>query len=152
MTGLTSLLCPEVCVSMFGLSVTSSSWDFYQSSIAPYLSTSYHISASSIGKVLSPAASCFNDITSYSGLILLSPGLTYIPASILCGFMLDRINPEIWCQVLGTLTICLGYIIFGPIPQIPQIKALHTTAIGLAIQGVGFGFAYIGNILIFSCI
>ena len=56
MTGLTSLLCPEVCVSMLGLTVTSSSWDFYQSSIAPYLSASFHISPSLIGKLSSSAA------------------------------------------------------------------------------------------------
>ena len=142
MTGLTSR-----GVSMFGLTVTSSSWDFYQSTIAPYLSTSYHISASFIGKLLSTPC-WLEQTTSFSGLILLSPGLTYIPASILCGFILDRTSPLIWCQVLGTLAICLGYIKFGPRPVIAQIKALHTTAIGLAIQGVGFGFAYIGNILI----
>ena len=47
---LVSLLRPEVVMSMMGLMVTSSSWDWYQSSIAPYLSTSYHISASYIGK------------------------------------------------------------------------------------------------------
>ena len=64
MTSLASLLCPEVCVSMFGLTVTSSSWDFYQSSIAPYLSTSYHISASYIGKLFSssPAKRFFSEI------------------------------------------------------------------------------------------
>ena len=45
-----SVLRPEVVMSMLGLMVTSSSWDWYQSSIASYLSTSYHISASYIGR------------------------------------------------------------------------------------------------------
>ena len=113
-------------MSMYGLMVTSSGWDWYQSSIAPHLTTNYHITASTIG------------------LILLSPGLSYILASPLCGFILDRLDLKIWSQVLGTTLICVGYIIFGPIPQIDHIKTIEFTVLGLAVQGVGFGFAYIG--------
>ena len=47
---LLSLLCPEVAISMLGLAVTSSAWDWYQSSIAQHLATSYNITASSIGR------------------------------------------------------------------------------------------------------
>ena len=124
-----SLVWPEVVVSMFGLMVSSSSWDWYQSSLSPFLATSYQVNTDTIG------------------LILLSPGLFYIISSTICGLILDRINLGLWAQILGTSLICVGYVLFGPIPQINQIKSLLLTLAGLAVQGAGFGFTYIGSLI-----
>ena len=120
------LMLPALLVSMFGLMVTSSGWDWYQSSIATFLEQEYSLSASQIG------------------LVLVSSGLTYIITSPICGYILGRINVTLWVHIIGLLIIFTGYILFGPIPQLKQIASVPLTVASLSLQGVGFSMSYIG--------
>ena len=72
------LTLPALLVSMFGLMVTSSGWDWYQSSISTFLEQEYSLSASQIG------------------LVLVSSGVTYIITSPICGYILGRTYVTLW--------------------------------------------------------
>ena len=120
------LTLPAMLVSMFGLMVTSSGWDWYQSSIATFLEQEYSLSASQIG------------------LVLVSSGLTYIITSPICGYILGRTNVTLWIHIIGLLIIFTGYLLFGPIPQLKHIASIPLTAAALSLQGVGFSMSYIG--------
>ena len=120
------LTLPALLVSMFGLMVTSSGWDWYQSSISTFLEQEYSLSASQIG------------------LVLVSSGVTYIITSPICGYILGRTNVTLWVHIVGLLVIFTGYVLFGPIPQLKHIASVPLTVAALSLQGVGFSMSYIG--------
>ena len=120
------LMLPALLVSMFGLMVTSSGWDWYQSSISTFLEQEYSLSASQIG------------------LVLVSSGVTYIITSPICGYILGRTYVTLWVHIVGLLVIFTGYVLFGPIPQLKHIASVPLTVAALSLQGVGFSMSYIG--------
>ena len=109
--------------------VTSSAWDWYQSSIAQHLDTHYSLSPSR------------------TGLILVSAGIAYIITSPVVGYFLSQgmMKPTLWIHILGMVIITLGYILLGPIPQLKNIASIGLTVSALIFHGIGFSLSYIGK-------
>ena len=117
---------PEILISLLGLIVTSSAWDWYQPSLGPFISHKFGLGPTGCG------------------LVLMTVSVSYVISSPGFGFLLDRFDVGIWAQVSGMLLIFLGYLFLGPIPQLKSIASVYVSVLGLALQGSGFAFSYLG--------
>ena len=122
---------PDVIVSLFGLMITSSAWDWYGPSLEQFLSNKFGLDSTKCG------------------LVFMAVGASYMITSPFCGMLLDRKISGFKVQVFGIFLIFLCYFFIGPIPPIENISSVYLTVAALAVQGIGSACSYLGKMFLY---
>ena len=118
-----------VGVSVASLVVAGCGWAWYSASLEPFLKQQYGLTAS------------------HTGLVFMVFGLAYTVSTPVVGVLTDWGMDGFRAMIIGNFGIFLGFVLLGPIPPLQFMGSLELCVTGLAIQGIGSSFTYIGTLL-----
>jgi len=85
-----------------------------------------------------------------ASMLFVIDGAVYALASPVIGFLLDRCLDPLLCILGGTTTICLGYLLMGPLPPFLIQASLPQVCVGLALLGLGMSANFMGTLTMMS--
>ena len=120
---------PPIFLSATSLVVGGSAWSWYSTTLEAHLLFKHGLNSAQ------------------TGLVFLTPAMTYSLASPVVGEMFDHGLSGFKLITTGSGLVTLGFISMGPLSLLKQFSGLWVTVTSMGLQGIGFSFVYIGSLL-----
>lgn len=85
-----------------------------------------------------------------TSMLFIIDGGVYALVSPVVGFLLDRCLDPRLSILTGTTTICLGYLLLGPLPPFFMDPSIAQICVGAALHGLGMSLNFMGTLTLLS--
>lgn len=131
-TFLTLILSSSVILAVLITVTTGAAQQWYQPSLEPYVRKQFG---------LDPFQ---------TSMLFIIDGAVYALISPVVGILLDRCMDPRVSILAGTSTICLSYLLLGPLPPFVMNPSIAQVCVGAALHGLGLSFNFMGTLTLLS--